>query len=133
MNRDLEETLEELGPDCRAVVVRLRRSREVEPKVAGASKGTRGWLIAASLLTAITLAFPCLSRRSRPAHPSVRLPPREYRASAAEMIATQNPDGSWQNDFLTRRNLAALARLDDPQARLACKKASRNLRLRGLR
>ena len=31
MNRDLERTLEELGPEYRAVVARLRSSREVEP------------------------------------------------------------------------------------------------------
>ena len=31
MNGDLERTLEELGPEYRAVVARLRSSREVEP------------------------------------------------------------------------------------------------------
>ena len=34
MNRDLEKTLEELGPDCRKVVDRLLASREVTPRAA---------------------------------------------------------------------------------------------------
>ena len=50
----------------------------------------------------------------------------------SEMIATQNPDGSWKNDFLTRRNAAALKSCDDPVAQIAYKKAARNLRLRGI-
>ena len=50
----------------------------------------------------------------------------------SEMIATQNPDGSWKNDFLTRRNAAALKACGDPAARIAYKKAARNLRLRGI-
>ena len=49
-----------------------------------------------------------------------------------EMIATQNPDGSWKNDFLTRRNAAALRICSDPAAQIAYKKAVRNLRLRGI-
>ena len=50
----------------------------------------------------------------------------------SEMIATQNPDGSWKNDFLTRRNAAALKSCGDPAAQIAYKKAARNLRLRGV-
>ena len=50
----------------------------------------------------------------------------------AEMIATQNPDGSWKNDFLTRRNAAALKVCGDPAAQVAYKKAMRNLRSRGV-
>ena len=49
-----------------------------------------------------------------------------------EMIATQNPDGSWQNDFLTRRNADALKFCGDPAAQVACRKAVRNLRVRGV-
>ena len=48
------------------------------------------------------------------------------------MIATQNPDGSWKNDFLTRRNAAALRASSDPAAQIAYKKAMRNLRTRGI-
>ena len=50
----------------------------------------------------------------------------------SEMIVTQNPDGSWKNDFLTRRNAAALKVCGDPAAQIAYKKAVRNLRLRGI-
>ena len=49
-----------------------------------------------------------------------------------EMIATQNPDGSWKNDFLTRRNAAALKGASGPAAAIAYKKAMRNLRTRGV-
>ena len=48
------------------------------------------------------------------------------------MIATQNPDGSWKNDFLTRRNAAALRGSSNPAAQVAYKKAMRNLRSRGV-
>ena len=50
----------------------------------------------------------------------------------SEMIATQNPDGSWKNDFLTRRNAAALRVCGDPAARIAYKKAARYLSFKGL-
>ena len=50
----------------------------------------------------------------------------------AAFIRTQNADGSWCNDFLTRRNAEALARCPDAGARVAYKKAMRNLRVRGL-
>jgi len=48
------------------------------------------------------------------------------------MIASQNADGSWQNDFLTRRNAAVLAKCDGMEARVAYKKAMRNLRAKGI-
>ena len=131
MSRDLEEQLEEMGPEYRAVVARLRAGREVTGETRGA-RATSGWLIAASFLVAISLAVPCLSRLSCPSHLSSRQPPREYRASISEMIATQNPDGSWKNDFLTRRNAAALKVCGDPAAQIAYKKAMRNLRTRGV-
>ena len=49
-----------------------------------------------------------------------------------EMIRTQNADGSWKNDFLTRQNAAALKRCPSAEARVAYKKAMRNLRARGV-
>ena len=64
---------------------------------------------------------------------------REYRlalvadeASIGEIIRTQNADGSWNNDFLTKRNAAALKSCTVADARIAYKKAMRNLRLRGV-
>ena len=132
MSRDLEEQLDEMGPEYRAVVARLRRSCEATTGATKVARGTSGWLIAASLLIAIALAVPCLSRLSCPSCPSSLLPPREYRASVDEMIATQRADGSWKNDFLTRRNAAVLKGSGNPAAQIAYKKAMRNLRSRGI-
>lgn len=132
MNRDLEETLKELGPEYRMVVARLRGAQETATRETGTTRGTRDWLIAASLLIVVALSVPCFSRLSRPLCPSSRLPPREFRATVDEMIATQNPDGGWKNDFLTRRNAAALKLCGDPAARIAYKKAVRNLRAHGV-
>lgn len=141
MNRDLEETLNELGPDYRAVVARLRAGREAASgsRSSGDSRSSSraAYLVAASLLVLIGLAVVHLSQSQsqsqttnlKPQTPSC---PREYRATVAEMIATQNPDGSWQNDFLTRRNAAALKVCGDPAAQIAYKKAMRNLRARGV-
>ena len=139
MNRALEETLNELGPDYRAVVARLRAGREAASgsRSSGDSRSSRraAYLVAASLLVLIGLTVVHLSQSQsqttnhKPQTPSC---PREYRATVAEMIATQNPDGSWQNDFLTRRNAAALKDSDNLAAQIAYKKAMRNLRARGV-
>lgn len=141
MNRDLEETLNELGPDYRAVVARLRAGREAASGSRSSSdsrsSSRAAYLVAASLLVLIGLTVVHLSQSQsqsqttnlKPQTPSC---PREYRATVAEMIATQNPDGSWQNDFLTRRNAAALKVCGDPAAQIAYKKAMRNLRARGV-
>ena len=65
--------------------------------------------------------------------------PREYVLSAQsgldaalEIVRMQKADGSWQNDFLTRRYAAALKSCPDARAQLAYRKAVRNLRVRGL-
>ena len=139
MNRALEETLNELGPDYRAVVARLRAGREAASgsRSSGDSRSSSraAYLVAASLLVLIGLTVVHLSQSQsqttnhKPQTPSC---PREYRATVAEMIATQNPDGSWQNDFLTRRNAAALKDSDNLAAQIAYKKAMRNLRARGV-
>ena len=137
MNRDLEETLNELGPDYRAVVGRLRVGREAASgsRSSSDSRSSRraAYLVAASLLVLIGLTVVHLSQsQTSNLKPQTSSCPREYRASVDEMIATQNPDGSWQNDFLTRRNAAALKVCGDPAARIAYKKAVRNLRSRGM-
>ena len=137
MNRDLEETLNELGPDYRAVVARLRAGREAASgsRRSGDSRSSRraAYLVAASLLVLIGLTVVHLSQSpTSNLQPQTSSCPREYRATVAEMIATQNPDGSWQNDFLTRRNAAALKDSDNLAAQIAYKKAMRNLRARGV-
>ena len=146
MNRDLEEQLDELGPAYRAVVARLRAGREAEPGGRGSrsssdSRSSRNssfsrqaYLVAASLLVAVALGVFFSQSVNSPIGQSVNSPraPREYVMSGPEMLATQNPDGSWQNDFLTRRNAEALRLCAGEEARIAYKKAMRNLRARGL-
>ncbi len=154
MSRDLEEQLNELGPEYREVVSRLRaayRPLEVE-RPAGAAHPARivGWsaayLVAASLLVlvglvaifrakgprAVEAAAPVYTVRVTDAASAYRLAEIRNDAAVKEMIRTQNPDGSWRNDFLTRRNAAALANCRDADACIAYKKAMRNLRSRGL-
>ena len=130
MNRDLDEQLDEMGPEYRTVVARLRAARQVAPRTV---HRTRKWLVAASLLVFVGLSiiyFVQPSQVSQPSHPAAC--PHEYAMTVDEMIATQNPDGSWKNDFLTRRNAAALKVCGSPAAQVAYKKAVRNLRSRGV-
>ena len=144
MSRDLEETLNELDPEYRAVVARLRGAHEAADfRRDTFDAGRRGfvsevfrlksYLTAASLLVLVGIGVVFLGRQDvRRETKDAKSAPREYRASVAEMIATQNPDGSWKNDFLTRRNAAALKVCGDPAAQVAYKKAVRNLRVRGV-
>lgn len=167
MSRDLENQLDELGPEYRAVVARLRAGREAEPSASRLpSFVSRPWSRAfrlASYLTAASLfllaGFGALfltqggrettgtrreakdvrrmtgdGGRGAPGAHEYRLAVLDNEASMREMIATQNADGSWQNDFLTRRNADTLKRWGarDPAAHVAYKKALRNLRVRGL-
>ena len=133
MNKDLEKQLKEMGPEYRAVVMRLRAAREAQ-RNRDQGTGIRGWLVAASLLVVLGLSAILIQSNDRTIEQSNSSPfgAREYRASVSEMIATQNPDGSWKNDFLTRRNAAALKVCGDPAAQIAYKKAMRNLRTRGV-
>ena len=129
MSRDLEEQLDEMGPEYWTVVARLRMAQSAGTRDEG--RGMKGWLVAVSLL--LMVGFGVFFLRPKAAHPSSLVPhPSEYTMGISEMIATQNPDGSWKNDFLTRRNAAALKACGDPAARIAYKKAARNLRLRGI-
>ena len=50
--------------------------------------------------------------------------------SIEEIKRTQKPDGSWNNDLLTRQNATALKKVDDSS--LAYRKAMRYLRSKGL-
>lgn len=154
MTKDLEQTLDELGPGYRAVVKRLT---DAYPPPVARSSGRRlfgsrhaaAYLAAASLLVCVGLCIVFGVSRRTGAQPST-VPTRvytvrattaenEYRlalirddAAVQEMIRTQNPDGSWQNDFLTRRNAEALKDCKSPAAQIAYKKAIRNLRARGV-
>ena len=132
MNADLDETLNEMGPEYRALVARLRAAQGAGEDVSKAL-GLRSYLTAASILVLLGLGVVFTGREDfrRETEDGGRVP-REYRASVSEMIATQNPDGSWTSDFLTRRNAARLQSCGDPSARIAYKKAVRYLNSKGL-
>ena len=158
MNADLERTLDELGPAYRGVVARLRGARELVPTArvgacaasplvpapgkAGLVHGEGtvfwrlGWLAAASLFAAIVLAFVIEGMSTHDDSPdSFRVYTVAYAASeeALELIvASQRADGSWDNDYITRQNAAALRRGESAAARVAYRKAVRYLRSRGL-
>jgi hypothetical protein len=157
MTRDLEETLNELGPGYREVVDRLTDA--YEPLAAGGLcsgipvprrewrarvvRRSAGYLLAASLLVFVGFG---VYFRAHPRSVAAGEPSRVYtvRASTAEneyrlaiirddaavqeMIRTQRPDGSWGNDFLTRQNCEALRHHPSPEAQIAFKKALRHLR-----
>jgi len=158
MNADLEAELNE-NTELVSVVARLRAGKEVcaASEVRGQrSEGRQwrwhhpAWLVAASLLLVIALAIfhtpspsqylrrlaaRALTSFSTPStltpQPSTVYGAREYRLSVDEMIATQKGDGGWGNDFQTRRNAAALEHETSSAARIAYKKALRNLRTKG--
>ena len=149
MTRDLEETLRELGDGYRPVVDRLRAAyRPPRPFVAPGSSGrtasAAAWgvtlLAAASLVVFLGLG-PVFRHATPEKVYTVRASDaaREYRLAVIrddeavrEMIATQRPDGGWGSDFLTRQNAAALRLCQGDAARIAYRRAARNLRLRGL-
>ena len=122
MNGDLENTLNELGPEYRDVVARLRSAREVEPARIGlkdlapgrACSSSRafwcraGYLAAASLFVALGLSIFMQDAAKAPREPyagakvyTVAYAPTE---EALEIIvASQRADGSWSNDFIEDR------------------------------
>ena len=140
MNADLERELQE-HPELRPVVGRLRAGRALEagreiasrrPFPAACGFRVAPSLAAASLLAAVALAAWAWFRPAPPGRSvgSRAYGAREYRLTAEEMVATQNPDGSWQNDFLTQRNAAVLRNV--PSAAVAYKLAVRYLRSKGM-
>ena len=144
MTKDLEETLAGLGSGYGSVIERLRASRELEPSHIRRPRMAKraAMLVAASALAVFGVAVvlsrvPC-GTVARPAivYEGVA---NEYSlahsgdaAALREIMRTQNADGSWKNDFLTRQNAEALKRCSDPAAQVAYRKAARNLRMRGL-
>jgi hypothetical protein len=144
MNGDLENTLNELGPEYRDVVARLRSAREVEPSGTRAFSLPRtewwrraGYLAAASLAVALGLSIFMQDAANAPREPyagvkvyTVAYAPTE---EALEVIvASQRADGSWSNDFITRQNAAALRASDDARMKIAYRRAVRYLRSKGL-
>lgn len=144
MSADLERQLAEMGDGYRPVVDRLRSARTVSPRGGGVSlprvqpRGTvlrrLGYLVAASLFIAIGLAAVIVGRRPVGASGgsiyTVAYAPSD--SDFATMVASQRADGSWENDFITRQNAAALRHASGGETRIAYRKAVRFLRSRGL-
>ena len=144
MNGDLESTLNELGPEYRDVVARLKTAREIEPSGTRAFSLPRtewwrraGYLAAASLAVALGLSIFMQDAANAPREPyagakvyTVAYAPTE---EALEVIvASQRADGSWSNDFITRQNAAALRASDEARMKIAYRRAVRYLRSKGL-
>lgn len=144
MSADLEAQLEEMGADYRALVGRLRAARTVSPRPTPpfAAPGSRrpagmfrrvGLLTAATLFLAVCVAL-VIERRPAAADPgtiyTIAYAPTEAALSA--LVSAQRADGSWENDFVTCQNAAALRRGQDESARIAYRKAVRYLRSKGL-
>ena len=145
MTKDLDETLCELGPAYRATVSRLVGGAQISPRLRRRSGRAYGWLVAASLLACLCLGYGLLNRHATDEYAvcmqaasasesadAYRLAQAHDERSLREIVRTQNADGSWKNDFLTRQNAKALGASSSPEAVVARKKALRNLRLRGL-
>lgn len=151
MNGDLERTLEELGPEYRAVVARLRSSREVEPgrfglkglatgRAGSSSRATwrrAGYLVAASIVVVLGFSVFMQGAANAPREPyagarvyTVAYAPTEE--ALETIVASQRADGSWSNDFLTRQNAAALRASEDARMKIAYRRAVRYLRSKGL-
>ncbi len=132
MNKDLEATLRELGPDYRRLVRRVRTPfEEARPRRFAAWKV--GYLTAAGVVLVAGLAI-----LWRPA-PAKIAPPRIYTVAYAAdagalqaIVASQRADGSWETDFLTRQNAAFLGKETTSVARVAYLRARRYLRRKGL-
>ena len=147
MTEDLANTLRELGSGYREVADRLFAARETPGRVRSPARGDRPrwlvgdrprWLAAAAVAVVAGFVAVFALAPSRKAAPTAAFG-GEYRlaleadgAAIREIIRTQNADGSWKNDFLTKRNAAVLKGCDVAGARVAYKKAMRNLRIRGV-
>lgn len=149
MNTDLEETLRELGPGYREMVARMRRCCTFEPRSVVAAKRSKahefprwGYAVAAAFALAFAISAVFTAPHSHSAASDVRnaaaaVPASPYTLAYGagememqEIVRTQRPDGSWENDFLTRQNAAALRGVAG--ASVAYRKALRYLRSRGL-
>ena len=147
MNADLEATLDELGSGYRDLVMKMRAAYEPLPMKAALKAASRrgrvagwtvGYLIAASLVVLLGVGLVFRHDRALVQARLARYPKIYTVAYAADeaalqsIVASQRSDGSWENDYLTRQNAAALRRAADLDSRIAYKKAVRYLKSRGL-
>lgn len=139
MNSDLARQLEEMGAEYSAVVGRLKRAREVEPRMMHVVMSRpspalkAGYLVAASLAALVVCLVTMTAGRSAPRGAAeYRLADQGTQEAIREIIRTQNADGCWKSDFLTKRNAEALRLAQGGEARIAYKKACRAMRLKGI-
>ena len=102
------------------------------------------YLVAASLAVVLGFAFfrspkigqpkdaPLYTVRVTDAERAYALAVLRDDKAVQELIRTQNPDGSWKTDALTRRNAELLKTCRSEAAQAAYRKAMDNLRARGL-
>lgn len=149
MTKDLEQTLNELGPDFTPFARRVKAAYQPLDRVNFAALKTPhpgrattwsvGYLVAASILVFIGLGVifqahhvqnQISSSSSRIIYTVAYAPTEEALAS---IVHSQRADGSWENDFLTQQNAAVLRSSTRMEERIAYKKAVRYLRTRGLK
>lgn len=145
MNADLEETLDELGPDYRALVTHMTAAFDASDAVDEHAQEMRvhllAWrpfaLVAASLLVLLGGIGVLISRAVR--EPAATVPRSAYvlaysrdAATVEAIVRSQRADGSWDNDFITQQNAAALRASTGAASRVAYRRAVRYLRSKGL-
>jgi len=135
MTKDLEETLAELGPGYREVVERLRACQAPAPMPRRFAPVP--YLAAASVAAVLAGAACVYALRPAVGESAAR---KAYTAAYVRddaalesIVASQQADGSWANDFLTRQNAAALRGVAGERAAVAYKKAARYLKSKGLK
>ncbi len=147
MTKDLEQTLNELGPEFTPFARRVKAAYEpmervnfaalAAPHPGRATGWSVGYLVAASLLIFLGLGIYFQARPTYISKSSSRIiytvayAPTED--ALASIVSSQRSDGSWENDFLTQQNAAALRSATGQDERIAYKKAVRYLRTRGLK
>lgn len=152
MTKDLEETLAGLGPGYGEVVDRLvgayrpvhaaETGRGAAPagrdhRLAMASGWGVAYLVAASVVVLLGLSAIFRGGQVPAADGSpcaiytVAYAPTEE--ALERIVASQRADGSWDNDFITQQNAAALRGAAGETGRIAYKKAVRYLKSKGLR
>lgn len=136
MNKDLQATLDELGPEYHRLVREMKGPFEAEAPARHFPRWKVAYLAAAVVVIVLGLAVvfgPPQAVHPRSAAPHIYTIAYAATPDALEVIvAAQRADGSWENDFLTRQNAAALEGATDPTQRIAYLRAVRYLRKKGL-
>jgi hypothetical protein len=143
MNADLDRHLDELGPEYRRIVERLVASRAACEAKRRRTIRLKSFALASAAAVALFLAVGVVCRgpsaaekvytvRASDAASEYLIAHARNDEAVKELVRTQRADGGWGSDFLTRQNTLALSRASSPEARLAYRKALRNMRLKGL-